>query len=193
MIKENTRPFALHDSAQAQWGERLFLVCQVFSCFEGGLVSVLDQKKMRPSMVICIKTFFLLPACLVMMKPDAIPHAFYICLFCAAWASGGILQGLCVFVHEEYGLEAFGPIYGMLLTAGAFGFYGFNEVLYAGIFEDYAVADTLGGEKELKEYGEWNQTLFGLTAGAAFIAFILTVVSHISLKTAENKIDNVVF
>ena len=94
---------------------------------------------------------------------------------------------MCALVHEEFGLEAFGPIYGMLLTAGAFGFYGFNEVLYAGIFEDYAVADTLGGEKSLKEYGEWNQTLFGLTAGAAFIAFMLTVVSHISLNRAETK------
>ena len=148
---------------------------------------------MRPSAVLIVKTTALLPARLVMIKPDAIPYAYNICLICAAWASGGILPSLCQFVHEEYGLEAFGPIYGMLLTAGSFGFYGFNEVLYAGIFEDYAVADTLGGEKELKEYGEWNQTLFGLTAGAAFIAFILTVVSHISLKTAENKIDNVVF
>ena len=94
---------------------------------------------------------------------------------------------MCALVHEEFGLEAFGPIYGMLLTAGAFGFYGFNEVLYAGIFENYAVADTLGGEKQLKEYGEWNQALFGITAGAAFIAFMLTVVSHISLNRAETK------
>ena len=91
MIKENTRPFALNDSEKAMWGERLFLVVQVFSCAEGGLADIVDQKKMRPSKVIIIKTFFLLPACLIMMKPDAIPYAFYISLFCAAWASGGIL------------------------------------------------------------------------------------------------------
>ena len=95
MIKENVRPFALNDAEQALWGERLFLVIQMFSCWEGGVASIADQKKMRPSAVLIVKTAALLPACLVMIKPDAIPYAYNICLICAAWASGGILPSLC--------------------------------------------------------------------------------------------------
>ena len=64
------------------------------TCFEGGLASFVDEKKFRPAFVMCVKTFFLLPACLVMMKPDAIPYAYEFAMFGAAWASGGILQAL---------------------------------------------------------------------------------------------------
>ena len=78
MIKENVRPFALNDSDKAIFGERLFLVIQMASCFEGGLTDFINKEKFRPSFVIVVKTFFLLPACLVMMKPDMIPYAFYI-------------------------------------------------------------------------------------------------------------------
>ena len=88
----------------------------------------------------------------------------------------------------------FGLIYGSILTAGAFGFYGFNEILFAQIFEVYAEADRIGGPKQLKEYGEWNEALFGIGAAGAFISFMLSLVTWCSMKVEKDrKSTSVVF
>ena len=193
MIKENTLSLALQDTDKALWGERFFSVIQITSCFEGGLADFVDQKKFRPTSVMIIKTFFLLPASLAMINPELIPYSFEIAIFGAAWASGGILNSLCRFVHEEYGTDMFGVIYGSFLTAGAFGFYACNEILFAQIFDAYAEAP-LGGKKQLREFGEWNQDLFGICTVGALIALICSIVTHCSMaEYKERKSTSVVF
>ena len=109
--------------------ERCFLVATVISAFEGGFMVTKLQTRMRPSYLIVVKTFVLIVACAVMISPSTTTMA-KISAYCAGWALGGVLVGLAVYVHEDYGTEAFGLLYGSFLTAGGFGFYAFNEILF---------------------------------------------------------------
>ena len=131
----------------------------------------------------------------LMIYPDMVPHSLEIATYGAAYCASGWLVCLCIFVHREYGTEKFGPIFGSFLTAGAAGLYAFDEVLNAQIWEGYAPTDNYTHVKAFKEYGDWNQALFGIATGSAFIAFMLTVVCYCSLKKSgePSKVSSVIF
>lgn len=54
-----------------------------------------------------------------------------------ALCEGGLLVSLASFVHEEYGTESFGILFGTFLTFGAAGLYGLDEIFFPSISEWY--------------------------------------------------------
>ena len=52
----------------------------------------------------------------------------------AAFAEGGMLVALASLVHEEFGTENFGLLYGTFLSFGAAGLFTFDEVFFPNIF-----------------------------------------------------------
>jgi len=57
----------------------------------------------------------------------------------ASFAEGGLLMGLASFVHEEYGTEEFGMLFGSLLSFGAIGIFAFDETLFPSVANRFAV------------------------------------------------------
>ena len=98
----------------------------------------------------------------------------------AAFAGGGLLVALSSFVHEEFGTESFGLLFGTLTTFGAVGLYALDEVFFPNIFAWYATENVVG-VYYFKEYGEWNKFLFSCVAGAYAICFFLAIFSHVSV------------
>lgn len=81
--------------------------------------------------LLVMKAFITVVALAVMIYPGAVPYALEISAGGTAFASSGWLVCLSIFCHREYGTEMYGPIFGSLMTAGAAGYYAFNEVLFA--------------------------------------------------------------
>ena len=52
----------------------------------------------------------------------------------AAFAEGGMLVALASLVHEEFGTENFGLLYGTFLSFGAVGLFAGDEVFFPNIF-----------------------------------------------------------
>ena len=99
----------------------------------------------------------------------------------ASFAEGGLLVALASLVHEEYGTESFGVLYGTMLTFGGVGLYAFNEIFFPNIFDWYSVENAAGYDY-FKAYGEWNVFLFSVFTVLYFICTVLAIVSHISIK-----------
>jgi len=140
MIKENARPFSLGDVDESIFNERIYLVFLVVGAWEKYLI----YKAEKEAHIFMMKSFAFTIALALMMNPDSVPYALSITTGFTAALAGGWLICIAVFVHREYGTDMFGPIYGSFLTAGAAGFYAFNEVLYAQVFESYATKDVYG-------------------------------------------------
>ena len=160
---------------------------EVVGALEAGCAITFMGDRLRPHVVMCIKAFLMIPCLMVMMKPEMFPHAFNITVFISAYSSSGWLVALSTFVHEEYGTGMFGVIFGSFLTAGAAGLFAFNEILYAQVIEGYAEYDSQGRPKPWTEYGEWNQALFGIAAGSAFMAFMVTIVSYCAQRMQRSR------
>lgn len=62
----------------------------------------------------------------------------------ASFAEGGLLMALASFVHEEYGTEEFGILFGSLLTFGAVGIYAFDEAFFPSVFRRYFEENAAG-------------------------------------------------
>lgn len=172
--------------------ERGFLVFLVI----GSLEPFLMQPGQRQAQeFLAVKAFLHVVFMSLLIYPDMVPHALEIATYGSAYTGAGWIVCLCVFVHREYGTDKFGPIFGSFLTAGAAGFFAFNEVLFAQVFEGYAPTNSVTGVKEFDKYGDWNQALFGITTASAFIAFMLTVVCFCSLRKSDEptKLGSIVF
>ena len=102
----------------------------------------------------------------------------------AAFAEGGLMVALASLVHEEYGTELFGVLYGTFLTFGAVGLYALDEIFFPNIFAWYGEENASGVQYFMK-YGEWNAFLFKCITGAYFVVLLLAIVSHISIKRRE--------
>jgi len=104
----------------------------------------------------------------------------------ASFAEGGLLVALSSFVHEEYGTENFGILFGTMLTFGGIGLYAFDEIFFPNIFAWYAVENAYG-VSYFKAYGDWNVFLFSTLAVSYFVCGILAIASHVSITRRENK------
>ena len=107
----------------------------------------------------------------------------------ASFAEGGLLVALASLVHEEYGTESFGLLYGTMLTFGAAGLFALNELLFPSIFEWYA-QESASGYDYFKGYGQWNVTLFSVFAVMYFLCSILAIASHLSIRKRESGDGN---
>ena len=191
MVLENTGPFSLHDTDMALKCERTFQVVEVIGAFSIGFLLTAIRHRISPSGVICFLTLLMVPSYLVMTFPDKIPiqQPLLMTTIGVAFVSGGFLVAASAFVHEEYGTQVFGLIYGSFLTAGVAGMYGFDEVFFAGIFEMFA--DDVDGVYKLTEYGVWNISIFGVCAGAAGICFLLSLINHRAVKRRDSATEDV--
>ena len=99
------------------------------------------RASVRPTQVIVLMTLLGAVGMLAMVYPSSITFAdpMLIAVASASFAEGGMLVALCSFVHEEYGTEEFGILFGTMFSFGAAGLFAFDEVFFPGIFEWYAV------------------------------------------------------
>lgn len=95
------------------------------------------------------------------------------------------MVALASFVHEEYGTESFGLLYGTMLAFGGVGLYAFDEIFFPNIFEWYA-EESAAGYMYFKDYGQWNVLLFGALTFLYFVSLILATVSHISVQRRDS-------
>lgn len=102
----------------------------------------------------------------------------------SALAEGGLFVALASFVHEEYGTENFGVLYGTMLAFGGAGLFTFDEVFFPTIFEWYAT-ETAAGYQAFNTYGQWNVFLFSVLAVLYLLCTILAIVSHVSVQNRE--------
>jgi len=102
----------------------------------------------------------------------------------AAFAEGGMMVALASLVHEEYGTENFGILYGTFLTFGMVGLFALDEIFFPNLFAWFAEENSKGVAYFTK-YGEWNAFLFKCISGAYFVCFLLALVSHMSIKRRD--------
>jgi hypothetical protein len=102
----------------------------------------------------------------------------------AALCEGGFLVSMASFVHEEYGTESFGILFGTFLTFGAAGLYGLDEIFFPSLNEWYA-KENGKGVKYFTAYGEWNVFLFSTLAWFYLLCLILVLISHYSVVKRE--------
>ena len=103
----------------------------------------------------------------------------------ASFAEGGLFVALSSLVHEEYGTESFGLLYGTMLSFGAAGLFALNELFFPNIFEWYA-EESAAGYEYFKGYGDWNVTLFTVFTVMYLLSAILAIVSHMSIKKRDS-------
>ena len=86
------------------------------------------RSKLQPSLVIVIVVFIALFGQMAMIWPDQVTFTepMRIAVALASFAEGGLLVALASFVHEEYGTENFGILFGTMLTFGGVGLYAFD-------------------------------------------------------------------
>ena len=97
-------------------------------------------------------------------------------------------MALAAYIHEEFGTHSFGLLYGTLLTFGAVGFYGFNDLFLPGFFEMYE-EKFIGQKWSISEFGEWNYYLFGICAILAFISAVVTFISSYQINKRDKASD----
>ena len=94
------------------------------------------------------------------------------------------MVALASLVHEEYGTENFGILYGSFLSFGAAGLFMLDEVFFPNVMSWFAEELPKGGQV-FTSYGQWNQFLFGTLTAAYFVCVILALISHISIRNRE--------
>lgn len=104
----------------------------------------------------------------------------------AAASEGAVLVALASHVHEQYGTEKFGLIFGSMLSFGVVGLYALDEVFIENIFDMFAEVNA-AGVLSFKGYGEWNVIMFSVLTGAYFICVILSIVSFILIGQQDEK------
>lgn len=94
------------------------------------------RAKVRPTLVICIVIVIALLGQMAMIWPDMVTSTepMRIAVATASFAEGGFLVALASHCHEEYGTENFGILLGTMMTFGAAGLYGFDEIFFPTIF-----------------------------------------------------------
>ena len=165
--------------------EDTFGVYEVVGAFVCGVIMTMFRSKVSPSLMVI---FTLIVGCLGMIPmifaKSLTLAAMEIAVASASFAEGGLMVSLASFVHEEYGTENFGILYGAMLTFGAAGLFAADEIYFPGIFEWYA-EENAQGVKYFKTYGKWNEFLFTSLAVSYAICFVLAIISHISVKRRE--------
>ena len=171
--------------------EQAYNVYEVIGATTAGTLLTLFRSKVRPTMTIVFMMIIGVLGQLAMIWPSAVTFTdpMFIAVASASFSEGGVLVSLVSFVHEEYGTENFGIIFGTMVSFGAAGLFAIDEIFFPNIFEWYA-EENAKGVKYFKSYGKWNQFLFGCIAGAYFICMILALISHISVVHREVKDSN---
>ena len=168
--------------------EQTFGVYQVVGAVVTGSLMTFFRSKLSPSLLIVLIVFIALFGQLAMIWPGmvTITEPMRIAVATAAFAEGGLLVALSSFVHEEYGTENFGLLFGTMLSFGGIGLYAFDEVFFPSIFAWYAEENAYG-VTYFKAYGDWNVFLFTTLAVTYFIVAILAIASHVSVKNREES------
>lgn len=166
--------------------EETFNVYEVIGAFACGTILTLFRSTFRPSLMACVTIGIGFIGQIPMIAPHSFSFdAMQVAVSSAAFAEGGLMVALASLVHEEYGTENFGLLYGTFLTFGAVGLYALDEIFFPNIFAWYS-EENASGKNIFNKYGEWNAFLFKCIAGAYFVCFLLGLVSHISIKRREN-------
>ena len=103
---------------------------------------------------------------------------------CSAFAEGGTLVALASLVHEEYGTDNFGTLYGTFLSFGAIGLFALDEIFFPNVVSWYG-EEVPKNSQSFTSYGQWNKFVFSILAGSYFVCVILALISHISIKSRE--------
>ena len=185
MFDENSEALGLHNDEQREMIEDTFGVYEVVGAFVCGTLMTMLRSKISPSLLVIFTVLVGGLGQLPMIYPALFSNAMQIAVASAAFAEGGLMVALASFVHEEYGTENFGILYGAMLSFGAAGLYAYDEVYFPNVFEWFA-EENAKGVKYFKAYGKWNELLFSSFAATYGIVLVLAIVSHVSVKRREH-------
>ena len=169
--------------------QQTYAVYQVIGAVAMGSLMTFFREKLPPSAIVVAVLFASLLGQLPMIWPGSakefLGEPMRIAVATASFAEGGLLVALASLVHEEYGTESFGLLYGTMLTFGAAGLFALNELLFPSIFEWYA-EESASGYDFFRGYGQWNVTLFTVFTVMYFLCTVLAIASHISIRKRES-------
>ena len=185
LFDENAAVLGLNDDARQEMIEDSFNVYEVIGAFGIGLVLTLFRGTFRPSLMVLICTIVGCAGQIGMMYPDAMGFdAMQMAVQCSAFAEGGTLVALASLVHEEYGTENFGTLYGTFLSFGAVGLFALDEIFFPNVISWYG-EEVPKNSQSFTSYGQWNKFVFSILAGSYFVCVLLALISHISIKSRE--------
>jgi hypothetical protein len=185
MFDENAQALGLQQDARQEMIEDTFSVYEVIGAFVCGMVLTLFRSKFRPSLMIIYCALIGCVGQMSMIYPSAMGiDAMQFAVATAAFSEGGLMVSLASLVHEEYGTENFGILYGTFLSFGAVGLFALDEMYFPNIYDWYS-HEHAAKVNGFTKYGDWNKFLFGSLSGAYFICVLLALVSHVSISRRE--------
>lgn len=187
IFDENSDPLSMGDDTKSNMIEETYSVYEVIGAVVIGTFLTLFRSKVRPSLTIIFCCLIGGIGQLAMIWPKQFTDYIDPMLFSVAFASfaeGGLMVSLASFCHEEYGTDQIGILLGTMMTFGAAGLYILDEVFFPSIYEWYA-EENGAGSKVLKNYGNWNVTMFSVLTGLYTLCFILAIISHKSVVRRE--------
>ena len=149
-----------------------------------GTLLTLFRAKIRPTFMIVLLMIVGFLGQVTMIYPEYFDDAMKLAVASASFVEGALMVTLASFVHEEYGTENFGLLYGTFLTFGAAGLYANDEVFFPNLVDWYSEENAVG-VKYFKAYGKWNVFLFSCLSGLYFLSILLAAISHYSIKKRE--------
>ena len=186
LFDENAETLGMHIESQEEMIQETYGVFEVIGAVVMGTLLTLFRSKLSPSSMVVLLTLLAGLGQFAMVWPSEVTSTepMRVAVSTAAFAEGGFLVAIASLCHEEYGTENFGILFGTMLSFGAVGLYGFDEIFFPNIFSWYAT-ENAAGVHYFKSYGKWNEFLFTCLAGAYGVVFLLSIVSHISIRAIE--------
>lgn len=136
MYDENAQALGLHDDTKTELIEQTYNVYEVVGAVTMGSMLTFFRSKIRPTLCIVFCVLIAMLGQVAMIYPASFTEwdPMWIAVASASFAEGGLLVSLSSFVHEEYGTESFGILFGTMLSFGAVGLYAMDEVFFVNIF-----------------------------------------------------------
>lgn len=136
-----------------------------------------------------VLAFFLVVSQANMLNPEvAVSTLVKITTILSAVTGGGYMVALASYVHEEYGHEQWGLIYGFFLSAGCAGLLAYNEgmiyLIQIGFGGKSKSADGMG---HFDAYGSWNRLMFLITTSVAGFGLFCAIVGHWFSKNVKES------
>ena len=105
--------------------EQTYSVYEVLGAVIIGSFLTFFRSKIRPTlaMIFCVIIGMLGNIGMIYPKSVTVCDPMWLAVASASFAEGGMLVALSSFVHEEYGTESFGLLFGTMTTFGAIGLY----------------------------------------------------------------------
>ena len=145
-----------------------------------GMILIFFRHHISPGGLMVVLAFLLVVSQANMLNPDiAVPTLVKITTILSAITGGGYMVALASYVHEEYGHEQWGYIYGFILSAGCGGLLAYDEgmiyIIQTGFGGKSKAADGMG---HFEAYGSWTRFMFLITTSVAGFGLFCAIMGH---------------